>query len=243
MSSYTDYFVLKSSLGNSKVYFSFFKIEDIPGFELTKSILHRDEECYFKTLKYEKRINSYLMGRYCAKLAVSELLDEKDLTKILIKNGIFGQPICYCEQNSNIQVSISHGENFGAAVAFSETLSLGIDIEIIDPKKERVLEEQLTQWERDLALTVPHKYDYFLTMMWTVKESLSKVLKTGLTIPAHIMEINKVEIKNGYSVSHFSNFIQYRTISFAIKDNVCSITYPKNAEIMIDIDKIKENLN
>lgn len=240
--TYTDRFTLKLPDEIFQVFVSFCKLQGPKGSEMIRGHLHDNEQIYFKTLEYERRINSYLIGRYVAKKAISALIGENNLKEIIIQNGVFNQPVIVCRSNRNIQVSITHCDDFGAAIAFADILLIGVDIERADIKKRRTLESQLTEYEKGLASKVPHSYDCFLAMIWTIKESLSKVLKTGLTVPLSILEVKEVEVNNGYFTSMFSNFSQYRSISFIVEDYIISLTYPKCAEIIIDILRMKETL-
>lgn len=236
---YKDCFFLKSSKDNFKVYLAICNIENP---SKNQTFLHEEEQKYFKTLKYEKRINSYLLGRYAAKKAICAITGEKCLEKILIKPGVLNQPVVNYGTVNNIQVSISHCDNLGAAVAFSEEIFLGIDIEKVDPMKNDVLKKELTPNEKNLLRNTPLPYDYYLMLNWTAKESLSKVLKMGLTVPLNILEVSSIENKNGYFFSRYSNFAQFCNMSFIINDYICSISYPAILEIVIDLETIKMNI-
>ncbi|MFJ6208612.1 4'-phosphopantetheinyl transferase [Lysinibacillus sp. NPDC092081] len=196
----------------------------------TVEYLHPKELDYFLKLSFARRIKSFLAGRYTAKNAVSFLTNDKKLNQILIKNGIFNQPIVVYPNNSNIQVSITHCDDLGAAIAFPESLPMGIDIERIDDNIKDVLESQITDSEKRIIQLLPYPYETSLTLLWTIKESLSKILRTGLTTPLHIFEINKIEIQNENIYSDFIYFSQYRTTSFIFDRYVCSIVYPKSVE-------------
>jgi len=208
--------------------------------------LHPKERNYYETLKFEKRIKSYLLGRYAAKMAVGAFTGEEQLDRILIQQGVFSQPIVTCLSQQNIQVSITHSDDFGAAVAFSEAYPIGIDLERISLNKTDILENQITETEKELIgqlmKTKLYSYEALLTLFWTAREALSKVLKTGLLTPFTIYEIGKLEIKSGYIVSYFKNFAQYHNISFQLDHYMCSITCPKKTKLGINISALKEKL-
>jgi len=241
--TYTDFFLLKSSEKEYRVCLNFSNIKKFKNMTDIKEILHPDEHKYFETLKFSRRINSYLLGRYSAKKAISELTGEDSIKKILIKNGVFNQPIVVCDSYSNIHVSLTHSDDLAAAVAFSDMLVLGIDIEKVSQQINRGVEVEITQNEKGLAYSIPYSYECFLLMIWTIKESISKTLKTGFTIPLNILEVSSIEALEGYFISTFKNFPQYISISFVVEDYVCSITYPKNVEIDIDISRIMSGLH
>ncbi|MBA4543501.1 MULTISPECIES: 4'-phosphopantetheinyl transferase superfamily protein [Thermoactinomyces] len=195
----------------------------------TVKFLQAKEREYFDTLQFERRIKSYLAGRYAGKRAVSFLIGEEKPERVLIEHGIFHQPVAVYPGSSKVQVSITHCDDLGAAIAFPEAVPMGIDIERICPEKKDVLERQLTVREQDLAKSIPFAYETALTLFWTVKESMSKVLKTGLTSSVGIFLIEKTEINDRVIVSHFVHFPQYCAASFIFEPYICSIAYPKRA--------------
>ncbi|NRR21133.1 4'-phosphopantetheinyl transferase superfamily protein [Brevibacillus sp. MS2.2] len=205
-------------------------------FKMVK-FLHPKEFEYYFHLEFERRVKSYLTGRYVAKRAVSVLTGEDSLERICIEQGIFHHPVVNLPNTTNVQVSITHCDDLAAAIAFSEELPMGIDVERISVDRNKVLETQMTVKEGNLFSCLPYSYETTLTLFWTVKEALSKILKTGLTTSFHIYEISQVEAKNGVVYSLFENFPQYRTASFILGDYVCSITYPKKTEWNVAVVK------
>lgn len=204
--------------------------------------LHLDEIDYLKTLKYEQRIRSYLLGRYAAKKAVAALLDDNHLTKIQIKNGVFNQPVILHDSPKRIQVSLTHSNDLAAAIAFPEIMILGIDIEKINSGLTRTVEAELTSSEKIIAARLSCSYESFSTIIWTLKESLSKAIKTGLSVPLQLLEVKDIEEKDECWVSSFTNFPQYAAISFVVEDYAYSLTYPKYVEIKMNINLIKQGI-
>lgn len=205
--------------------------------------LHPEERKYYDSLKFEKRIRSFLIGRYAAKKAVAALTGEASLAKILIQAGVFTQPIVTLPGHPNIQVSISHCDHLGTALAFPEAHPLGIDIEKIHLDKNDVLERQMTSAEIELIKTQPDSYESMLNVLWTAKEALSKVIKTGLMTPLKIYEINKMEYHDDYFMSYYKNFGQYKTISFKIGNYICAIVHPMKTRLEMNIAALQSSLN
>lgn len=204
--------------------------------------LHPEEQNYYETLKFERRKKSYLLGRYLVKRAVSAFTKEGKLENILVVKGVFDQPLIRCPYHKNIQTSLTHCDDFGAAIVYPDNFSMGIDIEKIDLNRTSVLGSQITEEEKLLIRRFPYSYVEMLTYLWTVKEALSKVLKTGLTTPFHVFEVDKVQFEYNYIICYFKNFIQYKAISFALEQYVCSLVYPRRAELFIDVDYLKNYL-
>lgn len=225
----------------ANICFCYFPFQN--NYQEAEKYLHPKEQEYFSMLKFEKRKRSYLMGRYTAKKAISAFADEENLKSILIQKGVFDQPVATCSSKQNIQVSITHCEDFGAAIAFHEALPMGIDIEKVDPNRSNVIEAQMTDEEKRLVKVLPYTTDIAYTLFWTAKESISKILKTGLTTPFNVYEINKVDDAGDYIISHFKHFTQYYTVSFQLGNYICSITYPRNTEIDINIKALKKMFN
>lgn len=202
--------------------------------------LHPKEQSYYHTLQYPKRRYSYLLGRYCAKKAVSAFLKTNNFSDILIENGVFQQPIVYHPNFPNLQVSISHAENLGAALIFPEAHPMAIDVESVDDSKKDTIFKQLTKAEQELSITLSHPFSLWL--LWTVKEALSKVIKCGLMVPFELLEVESIIQQDNWFVSHFKNFHQYQALSFILGDNICSLVYPKKTEFNIDISSIRRSL-
>lgn len=238
-----DSFFLKSEGSTYRAYINFCRCSDEFKSLDPEYFLSEYELEYFKFLIYERRIYSFLSGRFSAKKAVSALSGEWDLKKIVIKNGVFSQPVVVGEACSNIGVSLTHCDDLAAALAFSDILVLGIDIERVSRNISRGIEAELTMYEKELACKALCSYDVFLLMLWTMKESLSKCLKTGLTIPMNIFEVRASDYDKGYYLSTYTNFPQYNTATFFLDDYVCSVTYPRNTELIIDTGKFISNFD
>lgn len=204
--------------------------------------LHIQERTYYHTLKFDRRIRSYLLGRFVAKQAVSALTGEKRLTNIHIQSGIFTQPIVVSDQK-NIQVSITHCDDFGAAIAFPEAHPMGIDIEKCDPNKIDAFTSQMTQAEVKLLHSLKFSDETGCTLLWTAKEALSKILKTGLMTPFEVFEISKVEITNDSILCYYKNFAQYKVTAFRVADYICSIAYPLKTKLSFDSKMLKEKFS
>ncbi len=204
--------------------------------------LHDQERYYYDTLKYEKRMRSYLLGRFAAKQAVSALNGEENLTNIIIGSGIFSQPIVVSNRE-NTKVSITHSGHFGAALAFSEVHPMAIDIETINIQQREALEGQATEWEKQRINSLPIEYDAGLTLLWTAKEALSKLLKTGLMTPIEIFAISRMELHDHFAMCYYKNFPQYKVLGFTIHNFICSIVYPLKSELNMDPLTLKTKIS
>jgi phosphopantetheinyl transferase len=223
-----DEAVTMAGLCLSKKSFSALKIEH-------QDFLHPKESVYFNRLSYSKRQQSYLLGRYCAKQAMGAFLQKKDVNLICIENGIFQQPIVQYAPYHGLQISISHTDNFGAAIAFSEAHPMAIDIETIHPNKIATLQTQLTASEQTLLDEYFASKATRFTLLWTMKEALSKILKCGFMVPFEILELAAAVPQAHFIISKFKNFYQYQALSFVFANTACSLVYPKKTRLTVDV--------
>lgn len=191
------------------------------------SLLHPEELKYLESLKYPIRRKSYLLGRISAKKALNQITSQPS-SSIFIDKGVFQFPVVNYIKQKNIQVSISHCNEFGIALAFPEIHPLGIDIERIDDNKIKTIQSQLTQKEILLSDSDNLPLNIFYTILWTIKESLSKILKTGLTLDFNFFEIASLKRSGQIWECTFTNFIQYKAVSFCIDEYIISVVLPKN---------------
>lgn len=203
--------------------------------------LNSEEENYLSTLQFRKRRESFLLGRYAAKQACAKILDSNKLSKISIGNGVFSQPLVRFPQMHSVQVTISHSSNFAAALAYPDTLILGIDVEKCENRNQSILERQLTKREF-CAIGSVKEEEFFATSLWAVKESLGKALKTGLAIPYELLEASNIVSFRSHIQYEFVNFPQYRALSLIEGGYVCAITYPANTELITDIHDFRNDL-
>lgn len=239
---YIENLMFSNSKETYKASLCFCSFHDAASYKDIQRHLHHNEKKYFDGLTHEKRIKSFLLGRYAAKAAVGHLVNESNLERILIQNGVFNQPVVAYGNNHNLQISITHCDEFGAAIAFPEVHPIGIDIEYASFRVAKVVEKQLTDKECNLVKSIPYSLDLAYTLMWTSKEALSKILKTGLTVSLNVLEIDKIEKKNNCIISYFTNFIQYYSITFFIDRYVCSIVCPKNTDVDFDFSMLEDKL-
>lgn len=90
-------------------------------------------------------------------------------------------------------IYFSHVDQLAVAIAFPERHPMGIDVEIVFPSNTDFLSSQFEKSELNLLSYLPLQKQEGLTLLWSAKEALSKVLKTGFTVPLKVFSIEKVE--------------------------------------------------
>ena len=201
--------------------------------EFAAEFLGSTENAYFSTLRFARRQQSYLLGRYAAKLALRDLLGESDLRAIEIERGVFGQPIVQCARSRRWCVSISHAGSLAVALAFPAGHPMALDVERIDLTRYDTILSQLsnqeTQW---IEAGAEHKLQ-LATALWTAKEALSKVLCTGLMSPVQIYNLSEFSRdSSGNWEGTFQNFGQYKTTTWIGTSHAVSIVLPKRSTIV-----------
>ncbi|ASK28892.1 4'-phosphopantetheinyl transferase [Chryseobacterium sp. T16E-39] len=197
--------------------------------EIRHSFLHEKELNFFDTLKLNKVQHSYLLGRYAAKMALSAFMNDVIITDARIESGIFQQPVLYLAEAGNVQLSISHTTEMGIAVVFPEGHPMGVDVEAINAEQIDTIKGIITSSEKHKLHLIDTDASKSLTILWTIKEALSKVLKTGLMTPFHLYEIDQIECKGEIVVCSFINFPQYQSISWISKGHAWSVVLPKKS--------------
>jgi 4'-phosphopantetheinyl transferase len=229
----TGKIVLKRDKQNFLAGFCIIK-EDMSAFEKDRHLLHPIENDYYNSLKSDKRKISYLLGRVAAKRAIAELSPLNALQSIFIDTGVFQFPVVKNSPAPNMQVCISHCDNIGIAIAFPEHHPMGIDIERIDADKINAVKDYINDNECALAANSGLTAATGLTLVWTIKEGMSKVFKTGLMMEFKLLEIKSLEKEDSVYISTFQNVAQYKAISTVCANYVCTIVLPRNTIPGID---------
>ncbi len=194
------------------------------------NFLTRLELDFFGSLASRARQRSYLLGRFTAKVALGNLLKEPNLHKIGISPGVFGQPgvVYLCEEAPGI--SISHCDEFAAAIAFPSGHPCGIDIESISSTQVDAIQSQISHSELKWAAQADGSFAQNCTLAWTAKEALSKVLKCGLMSPMEILELSQVlPLGEGLWEAHYCNFPQYKSLCWTNGLAALSLAMPRKS--------------
>ncbi|MEL7146309.1 MAG: 4'-phosphopantetheinyl transferase superfamily protein [Bacteroidota bacterium] len=198
-------------------------------FEQLKSLLnllHEQERQKLDGFKFDLRKISYLLGRLSAKKALEVINPEAILQDVHIGQGVFQFPVGRFQSGPNFQFCISHCEEIGVALAYPEEHPIGIDIEKINSKSLDALESQFTAEEKQYLSALKLDMLTGLTMLWTAKEALSKIFRTGMMMDFHVFELKNIEWRGNHFVSEYKNCGQYKAISIIRQDYACTMTIP-----------------
>jgi len=208
---------------------------DLPALEKQLGLLHPSELAVYQRFPATNRKISYLLGRLTAKHAVATLHNITDLPAIHIHSGVFEFPIVSHPQIQQVQVSITHSTNLGLAIAFPEAHPMAVDFEHIRPDHMEAMEVAIMPAEKKLLQAAGLNNVNGYTTLWTAKEALSKILKTGLTAGFEILETAAIQKTGSLTEITFKHFSQYKALSFSTEKDVCTLVLPRNTHADISI--------
>ena len=197
--------------------------------------LHPNEQLVYRNYHYNQRKTSYLLGRLSAKQAILPLINISSPKSIWIDRGVFQFPIVKCPNNSNIQVSISHCDRIGFSIAYPEAHPMGIDVEKINADNRTTVLSQLTQKEQLLLTQKNNNSIATYTTLFSIKEALSKVIRTGMMLDFKFLEIDSIKIVQQTMECTFTHFGQYKAVAYFKNDYVFSIVLPKRTKTQLKL--------
>jgi 4'-phosphopantetheinyl transferase len=150
------------------------------------------------TLRFPKRRNEWLLGRWAAKSLVQSIpaYQHYSLDEIEIQNGSEGAP-CIRPSGGSASpdcLTISHSGQFAlCALAPGLDLRVGADLEKIEPRTEMFILDYFTTAERELIDSYPAETrTIVVTLIWSAKESMLKALGVGLHWDTRQVEILEI---------------------------------------------------
>jgi 4'-phosphopantetheinyl transferase len=157
--------------------------------------LSPDEKRQLAGLRFEKRRNDWLLGRWAVKslLIRSGMLGSgAKMECIQIANEESGAPYATEPGGARLPGCISISHRAGAAFcAYCPTpgVSLGADLELVERKEAAFFEDYFTPAEKSIALQCKEKErDLAILLAWSGKEAVFKALGTGMRMDTRSVE-------------------------------------------------------
>jgi 4'-phosphopantetheinyl transferase len=178
-------------------------LEDVPA---SVDWLSDAERSRLAAFRIAKRREEWLLGRWTAKQAVSLYLETDRelpaLANLEIRAAPDGAPEAFLGgRPAPLALSISHSSGWSLCVAGDSKSAVGCDLERIEPREQRLVEDYFTDEEAKLVEAVPSAdRSELITLIWCAKESALKSLRQGLrrdtrTVPA---TISRAEVADGW---------------------------------------------
>jgi len=150
-------------------------------------------------LHYTKRRTEYLLRRLVAKHGVAAVTgrstDPAALASIEVRNAPSGAPYVLVE-GAPLELDVSITDRAGWAVCVLGGTDgiggpVGCDLELVEPRSPGFVRDFLTEAEQRFVTARPagEERDAAANLMWSAKESVLKVLRTGLRRDTRSVEV------------------------------------------------------
>jgi len=156
-------------------------------------------------MRFTKRRTEYRLRRWAGKQAVAAVAgvspDLDRLAGIEVLNAPTGAPYVLVD-GEPIGVDVSLTDRAGWAVCLVGAPSerpgrVGVDLEIVEPRSARFVQDFLTAAESDYVRSMPVEADRHVAanLLWSAKESALKVLRTGLRADTRSVQVTVDEVR------------------------------------------------
>ena len=159
-------------------------------------ILGPQELDRWREMRFQKRKDEFLFGRYTAKRLLTAGIfpwAHQEFRSFDILNETEGAPYLNKLENQG-SISISHRAGLAAAACyFGSDHQIGIDLELIETRDRSFIEDFFTENEARSAqcLSEPER-SIWVTLMWSAKEAVLKAWRKGLRIDTRTIEIQPI---------------------------------------------------
>ncbi|MBX7222218.1 MAG: 4'-phosphopantetheinyl transferase superfamily protein [Blastocatellia bacterium] len=150
--------------------------------------LSEREQSVWKQFRFEKRRTEWLAGRWAAKKLLSRAFEggQNNLEILAAPDGApevftFGEKAPY-------SLSLSHRNGYVLAAVNQEGHPIGCDLEVIETRSSAFIEEFFTTEEQQ-QIRSSKEADKLAIVLWSAKESVLKVMRTGLRVSTNHIRI------------------------------------------------------
>jgi 4'-phosphopantetheinyl transferase len=162
--------------------------------------LSAEETLRLNSLRFPKRRTDWRLGRWTAKHAVAACLnlprDPYALANIEIRAASSGAPEASSPgQPTPVTISLSHRAGTALCAVAPRGISLGCDLEVIEPRSDAFVADYFTEREHALIeQTSVEARPLLLALLWSAKESALKALRVGLRFDTRCMDVMPVNV-------------------------------------------------
>jgi 4'-phosphopantetheinyl transferase len=159
------------------------------------------ESAQVAAIQFTKRRSEYLTRRWTAKHAVSTVLglghSPRSLAAVEIRNRETGAPYVEIDREP-AAIDLSLSDRAGWAVCLvgpsgsAAAGSLGIDLEVVEPRTDRFVTDFFTPVECEYVLGLPagEPRDEAANLIWSAKEAALKLRQVGLRADTRTVEVS-----------------------------------------------------
>ena len=168
-------------------------IRDVPSSNVW---LSPGEIRYLKTVRIPKRYQDWRLGRWTAKSALRIYLQSLQqyctLEEIEIRAAPSGAPEAFVRNEpAAAAISISHRNGVGFCAVAPAALTLGCDLERVEPHSANFVADYFTQQEQACIRQIDPLWRMeTVALLWSAKESVLKALRKGLTVDMRSVQVD-----------------------------------------------------
>jgi 4'-phosphopantetheinyl transferase len=139
-----------------------------------------------------QRREDWLLGRWTAKLAVCAFLrlpqSTETLAAIEIAAAPDGAPAAFVfSRPAPVSVSLSHRAGSAVCLTGPVGCALGCDLEALEPRSQAFVDDYFTEEEQGFLRR--SRCEMFPAVLWSAKESVLKLLHTGLRLDTRSLTV------------------------------------------------------
>jgi 4'-phosphopantetheinyl transferase len=172
------------------VYWFTQKLSDLPQ---DNDWLSEVELVVLSGLRFEKRRNDWLLGRWTVKQAIRTYLVQPDfkLSSVEIRAASDGAPEAFQSNGPlNISISISHAAQRSLCAVGPKDCAIGCDLEVLEPREDSLIHDYFTPEEMKLCFNTTSGNRTIVTnLIWSAKESMLKSLREGLRMDTRSVQV------------------------------------------------------
>jgi 4'-phosphopantetheinyl transferase len=134
-------------------------------------------------LRFAKRRNDWLLGRWTVKQAIRSCLqNDLSLSSLEIRVADNGAPEAFRDDApGGVSISISHSNNRSLCAVGPPNHAIGCDLEQLEIREESIVTDYFTPEEISLCRrTSESEKALTINLIWSAKESSLKILREGL---------------------------------------------------------------
>lgn len=176
-----------------KVYWLEQSEADVP---LGDDWLSATERVFVSAMSIAKRRVDWRLGRWTAKQAVASFLslpvDVASLSRMEIGVADSGAPlVALGNEAAQVSISLSHSNGRAACALAPAGVSLGCDLESVEPRSDAFIADYFTDDERDTVARAPaQERTLTINLIWSAKESALKAMQVGLRNDTRSVSVN-----------------------------------------------------
>lgn len=147
-------------------------------------------------LRFPKRRTDWRLGRWTAKRALAACLqlptELPALANIEIRAASSGAPEAFLfNQPAPVTISLSHRAGIALCAVAPAGMTLGCDLETIEPRSDVFVTDYFTANEQALVERASaEERPRLVALLWSAKESVLKALLAGLRLDTNSLEVN-----------------------------------------------------